>query len=143
MTAPASVDRCNIVQFPRRNAAANSLTKQDRLDVSNFREQAERAGYDALMIHVTVADECPGTIDYVAAYLPGEAWSRWGFARDGNLICAWNALTFEDLGPFASMSEAFDCVLKAVPGCMAARVPGNADLTLGVGAAVSVRSTQR
>jgi hypothetical protein len=142
MTAPASVDRGNILQFPRGNAAANSLTMQDRQDVSNFREQAERAGYDALMIHTTVANECPGTIDYVAAYRPGEAWSSWGFARDGNLICAWNALNFEDLGPFASMGQALESVLKAVAGCPASRMPENVDRPRAVGGAAGSRSTR-
>jgi hypothetical protein len=107
----AAARASNVIQFPQRQRSAFCLTPRDRQDVAELRIRADAAGYDTLMIHVVVVDGTPGTTDYVAAYRAGERWSRWGFARSGNSICSWNALTSADAGTFSSMSEALGEVL--------------------------------
>ena len=101
----------NVVEFPRRRKSYNNLTARDRRDIIDFRSQAEAAGYRALIIHVMKADDSCGTLDFVAAYQVGEAWSTWGFARDGAVIRVWNALTLEDAGSFPNMHLALKRIL--------------------------------
>ena len=101
----------NVVPFPQRLCPSQSLTKRDKQEVADFMPYAEGAGYDALMIHIVAADEGFGARDYVSAYRTGEAWSSWGFARNGEIICSWNALTSKDSGTFETMSQALGCIL--------------------------------
>jgi hypothetical protein len=111
MRNSAPVYRNNVVTFPQRHSGVNRLTAQDKKDVAEFRPQAEAAGYDALMIHVMAAADNLGTRDYVTACRTGQAWSSWGFARNGDIICSWNTLTSRDTASFSTMSEALGCIL--------------------------------
>jgi len=111
MTEKASICQNNIIQFPCKKPSASCLTKQDRQDASNFRVLAKEAGYDAIIVHVVSLGIGQGTMDYISVYRPEQAWSTWGFAREGNAVLAWNALTSKDAGTFATVWEALACVL--------------------------------
>jgi hypothetical protein len=111
MTVDIPDARCKVLQFPCKTPAANCLTKQDKQDIRSFRGLAEAAGYDAISIHIVSNGTGQGTMDYVSSYRPDEAWSTWGFAREGDVIVAWSALTLKDVGRFSTLWEALACVL--------------------------------
>ena len=88
-----------------------ALTAADKRDIETSAPFARALGYGRLVVHsVETADGC-GADEIVSAYRAGETWSTWAFARSGDLIVAWNALTGADMGAFPDMLQAVRSVL--------------------------------
>ena len=100
-----------VVAFVARPQRAVYLTPLDRMAVCAWRDAARTAGFDRMIIHEREEGECGEFGDFLCLHRRGEAWSRWGFARKGNVISVWCCLTGADLGEFASMPDAFAFVL--------------------------------
>ncbi len=111
VSLPSEVE-CIIIPFPQRRPAAG-LTARDRIEVSNWQEDARRFGYDRLVIHEREAFDPPGTDSFLSIYRTGDPWSRWGLSRQGSTVFAWCSNTGADLGPFTSVSDALMTILPA------------------------------
>jgi hypothetical protein len=81
------------------------------MDLCRWRDAIRIAGYDRMFIHEREAGEDGSFGNFLCLHRRGEAWSRWGFARKGNSVCAWCCLTGVDIGDYPSLSAAFEAVL--------------------------------
>jgi hypothetical protein len=106
-----------VVAFVARHRLPVYLTPLDRMDICQWRDATRDAGYDRMVIHEREEGDDREFGDFLCLHRRGEAWSRWGFARKGNVVSVWCCLTGADIGEFASMSEAFEAVLPgtAIP----------------------------
>lgn len=93
-----------------------SLSFQDRQDVATSTDYADRVGYDRLTIHHLGRWNGLEICDIVFAHRYGEAWASWVFARTGDMIQAWSALTGADAGSFPAMATALRAVLQSGNG---------------------------
>ena len=105
-----------IIDFPQYRAArlhrkSTSLSASDRLDVSNWREVACRAGYDRLVIYEREGTDANEVGNFLSVYRGSEAWARWVFARRGAVIQAWCGVTWADQGEFDTLAQALEAVL--------------------------------
>ncbi len=109
-----------IVAFRARISASASLTLLDRMEVVRWHEQAQRFGYDRLVIHERLAGDPPEVGSFLSVYRRGEPWSRFGITRLGGRILAWCCVTGADIGRFDSVAEALMALLPADVTPMAA-----------------------
>ena len=105
----------NVIAFRPKNQKIAALKSKDQRDIDAFRSRAMAAGYDRLELHALHPSEGLPVANYVSASRRGEAWSRWGFARDGDVVKAWSTLSSKDAGTFSTLLAAFECVLLG--GC--------------------------
>jgi hypothetical protein len=108
-----------IIPFLQRPPIAG-LTSRDRIEVGHWREDARQFGYDRLVIHEREYFDPPETGSFLSVYRAGEVWSSWGVTRRGAMVQAWCCKTGDDVGPFASISDALMHLLPAAAGRRAA-----------------------
>ncbi len=101
----------NVIAFVQRAPHAARLSWRDRMDVADWREPAQRAGYDRLVIHERSLLDPPDLESFLSVYRRGASWARWSLARRGEWVMAWCSTTGADIGRFASMSEALHALL--------------------------------
>jgi hypothetical protein len=111
MVSPQSEVASNVVSFVPKPMSDTSLTPRDLMDVARWRSHAGRLGYDRIVVHEHEQGDGADIANFVMLHRSGEAWSRWGFARDGLIVRAWCCLTGADIGEFASVSDAFVAIL--------------------------------
>jgi hypothetical protein len=103
------------VRHPGQDRQGTCFTARDRIEISQWRETARQAGYDRLVVHHRDAGDALDVGSFLSVYAVGSAWSRWGFARRGEVVVAWCALTGADIGEFPSLAKALQTVLRADP----------------------------
>jgi|GEM_PF-1586067 hypothetical protein len=91
------------------------LTARDRIDVTRWQDRARQCGYDRMVIHDRDALDDMDVGNFLSVYRSGEAWSRWGFVRDGAIIRSWCCLSGADVGEFESLSDSLESVLLGAP----------------------------
>lgn len=105
----------NVIAFPlrpaRRSNPACCLTPRDRMVLTAWHDKARVAGYDRMVIHERDAGDAADVGNFLSIHRNGETWSRWGFAREGEVIRAWCSISNADMGEFASLEEALVSVL--------------------------------
>jgi hypothetical protein len=105
MTSLHTDVQCQIIPFPQRSPLVG-LTSRDRIEVSNWHEDARQLGFDRLVIHERESFDPPETGSFLSVYRTGQAWSSWGIMRRGASVQAWCSKTGADVGPFPSISDA-------------------------------------
>ena len=88
-----------------------ALTAADKRDIEASRPFARALGYGRLSIHAVDMSDGSGADEIVSAHRADEKWSTWAFARAGDRIVAWSALTGDDVGAFPDMLQAVRSVL--------------------------------
>jgi hypothetical protein len=106
-----------IIPFPR---PAARLTWRDRMDVAEWREAANRLGYDRLEIHERDHHDPPDLECFLSIYRTGTKWACWSLVRNGPWVVAWCSGTGADAGRFASVADALGALLPR-PDDFAAR----------------------
>ena len=91
------------------------LTEADRKDIESCMALCPASGYDRITTSAIVPYPGFEAVALVCAYRSGEDWATWAFARIGDTIGGWSALTGEDLGMFPSMAEALRSALLGDP----------------------------
>ena len=84
------------------------------MEMTEWQDAARLAGFDRMVIHDRDEGDALEVGNFLSVHRRGEAWSRWGFAREGAAIRAWCCLTGADVGEFATMSEALTAVLHGM-----------------------------
>jgi hypothetical protein len=105
MVCGLSEVECIVIPFVQRQQVAG-LTARDRIEVARWRHDAQRLGYDRLVIHEREWLDPPDVGSFLSIYRMGEPWARWGLTRKGMSVLAWCSLTGDDFGPFVSVSDA-------------------------------------
>ena len=95
--------------------SASRLTPQDRMQINAWQDAARASGYDRMVIHDRDAGDACEVGNFLSVHCSGQAWSRWGFARNRSRIDVWCCLTGADIGAFATMAEALQRVLLDTP----------------------------
>ncbi len=119
----------NVISFALHVARAQAtahgacLTPTDRIVISNWRDRASSAGFDRMIVHDRDENDACEVGNFLSVYRCGQAWSRWGFARNGSRIDAWCCLTGADVGSFASLPEALEQVLDGAAAGHSATPP--------------------
>ncbi len=104
--------------------ASWSLSHFDEHDLAACRDYILTLGYDDATVAKVGSPDSGEDADIVSICRRGEPWATWMFARNGDAISAWSALTGEDAGTFLSLSEAVRSVLLSDP---LRRLPPRAD----------------
>jgi hypothetical protein len=102
---------------------ATCLTPRDRIEVTRWQERARKSGYDRMVIHDRDALDDMDVGNFLSVYRSGEAWSRWGFVRDGAIIRSWCCLSGADVGEFENLSDSLEAVLVGSAVKRAATAP--------------------
>ena len=91
------------------------LNDFDKRDLPGCRDYCLALGYDRVVVDRMVLFDTDEAVDIVSVCRRGEVWATWMFARDGDTVAAWSALTGADAGPFLSLAEAVHSVLLRDP----------------------------
>jgi hypothetical protein len=105
-----------VIAFAPRSGSSARLTLCDRIDVTQWQEQASRHGYDRLVIHERGPMDPPDVESFLSVYPRGDMWARWGITRSGASVLAWCSRSGSDIGRFASVGDALSALLRGGKG---------------------------
>jgi hypothetical protein len=93
------------------------------MELTRWQDQARQLGYDRMVIHTRDDLDDVAVGNFLSVYRSGEAWSRWGFVRDGAIIRSWCCLSGADVGEFESLGDGLEAVLSGAAVKRAAAAP--------------------
>ena len=106
---------CAVVPFAGRVSRVG-LSLRDRMEVAVWQSRLRHLGYDRVVIHERNHGDPPEIESFLSIYRQGEAFSRWGLARNGDRVSAWSSMTGADIGCFDSVEEALLALFPHAPG---------------------------
>ncbi len=115
--------RCAVIPFSARVSRVG-LSLQDRMEIALWQARLRHLGYDRVVIHERGPCDPPELESFLSLYRCGEAFARWGLTRKGGSVVAWCSVTGADVGPFATVEDAFLDLFPEVPGLIRSQAAG-------------------
>ena len=94
-----------LIHFPGPSGSS-VFSSRDLIELLNWRNEH---GCRLVIEHGRTCD-APDCSAFALIYAPQSAWACWGVTRSGKAVTLWDCRTSTDIGQFATMQQALDCV---------------------------------